>query len=380
MSMNKPNSLSNSTFKVTGLLITFAEMLLLLLPIYIGKVQAEARSQIQHQSRFKPSGTSLKTTDASIEQLNNVYQLSKGLSDAGYYKHALQYANQVYKFSLSNNNLPTLTKIAIANNLAVVKTRLKRYVEARNLLKGMVAVIKTHERAFSPVLQRQLLILQTNLFELNLSAHEFGLAEKNLSAIYFIEKTVYSVNHPVLMHQQFKKISLEYEKGNYRDARKQLIAHWLQLPSGRIYNEARAEGRLLGAKINLSLGELPMAYNNLIRALKWQGVLDSDLTAEIYKQLSYVSLRLGAKPGRFDKALMYHHKHIDMIKRLYGDKHPRIAQSLLGFMKRSRILSEDDKALVIEIYEQSFGEDHPQTQEVTNQLSKKLPRNNQAAL
>ncbi len=376
--MNRSNPTKYLTNSIIGQLLSLKllSLKLLLIVLFVSNNIAQAKVP----AKLRVLDKSNQSNHFSVDQLNDIYQLSRGLSDAGYYQHALRYAVQAYQSSLTNRSLTTLVKVAIANNLAVLKTRLEEYSEARNLLRGLVVTIKSERKELSPVMQRQLLFLQINLFDLNVSAHEYRLAENNWSAIYAIERKIYSSTHPVLIHQKFIKISLEYEKGNYRGARKMLISHWSHLPSGKLYNEARAESRLLGARINIGLGNLRVAYDNLNRALKWQGLLDSELTAKIYKQLSYLSLQKGVVAGALGKATMYHKKHVNMVKRLYGNKHPRTAEALIGFMKYSRSLSTDDKNLVLEIYARSFGLSHPQTLKVRHQLMNRQSVNNQAGL
>ncbi len=317
---------------------------------------------------------------SSLKRLNDLYQLSVGLHDAGYYKNAIVYAKQVYKESLGHSSLSWVSKVTIANNLAVLTFRLGKYGEAARLLTRSLVQIEMHEKSISLEKQRLLLTVYKNLHELYFTSGEPLMAERYWLAINKIERQKYSRDHPIIVHQRFQKISLEFQKSNFRYARQLLASHWHKLPTGKLYNEARAETNLLRAKINMRLSEFDKALLNLNKALDWQPRVDSDLNADIYKQLSYISFKKSSSGQFLAQSLLYHQQHLGILKRLYGARHPHIARALSEYARVTHHWSPATKRLVFEIYTQCLGSNHPRTRAMNDLLSKDRSRNKQVAL
>ncbi|VAW79853.1 hypothetical protein MNBD_GAMMA12-3136 [hydrothermal vent metagenome] len=335
-----------------------------------------AVSSLQSHLLSEPKGTVV----SNLRQLNDLYQLSIGLHDAGYYKNSIKYAKQVYNESLTHRSLSWGSKVMIANNLAVLTFRLGEYGEAARLLKQSLVHIKKHEKSVSLEKQRLLLTVTKNLHELYIASGNTLLAERYLLAISKIERKKYSADHPIMVHQRFQEINLEFQKSNFDYARKLLISHWHQLPIGKLYNEARSETNLLSAKIYIQHGEFDKALIKLNKALDWQQHIDSELNANIYKQLSYVSYKKRQGDKFPVQSLRYHQQRMDILNRLYGALHPRIAQALSDYASVTGHWTPEAKALVIDIYTQCLGSNHPRTRKINRVLLKQRSSNKQVAL
>ena len=336
-----------------------------------------------HHNVMAQENVESQITKNSLKQnlvdLKNFYQLSQGLFDAGYYKNAAPYAVQAYQQVNKHKGLST-NAVVVANNLAVIKSRLGEYKEARRLLQASIHKLTGQENRNSESSDRQLQTLYVNLFELNIETRQYELAEVNLNRIIKIDTKYYSAKDPVLMHDTFLKIRLEYEKGNNALSRRLLSRHLSHMPTGRLYNEARAEAGLLSAKLDVRALNYVSAIKMLKQALLWQGDSDTQLAADIYQQLAHLSVKSPALGGH-KLAKIYQRKQLEVLKHLYGDNHPNIAQALVHFFDvNPDSLSNKQKKFVLEVYTQSFGAGNIRTLKILNRINNPTSVYNQAAL
>ena len=323
-----------------------------------------------------------------LSRLNDVYLLSRGLLDAGYYRHALPHALKAHQLAVSNNRLSPQIKALITNNLAVVYFRLGQYKQARRLLQQSVRMIQPDQASgqrlsYTPSIIRQLSVLKQNLLRLDLAVNDFQRATLTLQDMLELDRRLYSAKDPVVLHDQYLKLDLAYRRGKRDDLMRQLKKHIQQIPAGRLYNQARAEAGLLRAKINIRAGRFRQATADLHQALVWQANASTELTAELYQQLSYLTAIRGsaAKVDNHDHMNPYHKHHVKMLRQLFGHDHPQAAQAIVDYSNKAHIeLSADKINYILEIYARSFGPGHKRTLEIKNHSARMNPFKRQASL
>lgn len=320
-----------------------------------------------------------RTTTPKVTDLKSIYVLSRGLYDAGYYQNAVPYALQAYRQVIKLQALTT-NSVVVTNNLAVIKFRLGEYKEARRLLKTVLVKLRAQKNKNTETIDRHLRTLYINLFELNMSARKLELADSNLNQTIKIDSQYFSATHPVLIHDKFLKIRLEFERGNMASSRQLLNRHLSSMPSGRLYNEARAEAGLLSAKIYTRAMQYDNAIKILKQALIWQGEGDTQLAADIYQQLALIYTKSKAL-NDLKRAKKYQHKQIEILRQLYGHNHPRIAQALVRFYYiKPDALSIKQKEFVREVYTRSFGPQNIRTLKILNRINNPSSVYSQVAL
>ena len=325
------------------------------------------------------SKTTVNAVTQKVANLKSIFELSRGLYDAGYYQNAAPYALQAYQQIIKLKNLSTNT-VVVANNLAVIKFRLGENKQARRLLQALLVKLTAQKNKNSETIDKQLLTVYINLFELNSATGKYEQAEANLNQILKIDSQYYSATHPVFLHDKFLKIRLEFERGNNALSRQLLSEHLSYIPSGRLYNEARVEAGLLSAKLDVRALNYASAIKTLQQALVWQGEGDTQLAADIYHQLAVIFTKSEALSDRM-LAKKYQHKQLEILKQLYGNNHPRIAQALMHFFYiKPETLSAKQKKFVREVYTRSFGPRNIRTLKILNRINNPSSVYNQAAL